>query len=196
MELTSSFWEDRYIKSETGWDIGYISTPLKTYFDQLTDRTIKILLPGGGNGYEVEYLFRNGFKQVYLLDWALKSLTNFKRRVHEFPDSQLINENFFKHDSRYDLIMEQTFFCAIEPALRGHYARHVHTLLKPGGRLVGVLFDDPLNSDHPPFGGNRKEYLTYFKPYFEIRNFDTCYNSVESRAGRELFINLIRKEIQ
>ena len=28
-ELSEHFWNDRYEKCETGWDIGHISTPLK-----------------------------------------------------------------------------------------------------------------------------------------------------------------------
>ena len=195
MELTPFFWEDRYLKNETGWDLGSVSPPLKNYFDQLSDKSIKILIPGGGNGYEAEYLFHSGFKQVFLLDWAIESLKRFKRRVKEFPKYQLINEDFFDHQDKYDLIIEQTFFCAIDPTLRELYAKHVHAMLNPGGRLVGLLFDDPLNTDHPPFGGSREEYWEYFNPYFEKHHFDTCYNSVEPRAGRELFINLVKKEL-
>ena len=54
-----SYWENRYVDATAVWDIGYVSPPLKEYFDQLTDKQLKILIPGGGNGYEAEYLFQN-----------------------------------------------------------------------------------------------------------------------------------------
>ena len=38
INLNENFWSERYQKRETGWDIGDISTPLKNYFDQLTNR--------------------------------------------------------------------------------------------------------------------------------------------------------------
>jgi hypothetical protein len=57
MKFDKSYWEEKFIKNETGWDIGYVSTPLKEYFDQLTNKDLKILIPGSGNGYEAEYLF-------------------------------------------------------------------------------------------------------------------------------------------
>ena len=44
-----NYWEERYQKQDTGWDIGTISTPLKEYIDQLTDKKCRILLPGAGN---------------------------------------------------------------------------------------------------------------------------------------------------
>ena len=35
MSLDSNSWNDRYLSNNTGWDVGYITTPLKDYFDQL-----------------------------------------------------------------------------------------------------------------------------------------------------------------
>jgi methyl halide transferase len=193
MELTSDSWNSRYVQQEIGWDVGEVSTPLKTYFDQLSDKALRILVPGGGNGYEAEYLFRNGFTNVFLLDWAISPLHRFKQRVQDFPVDHLIHQNFFEHKGQYDLIVEQTFFCALDPKLRPAYAKQMDALLKDGGKLVGVLFDGALNDDKPPFGGNKDEYIQYFTPYFTIKSLDRCYNSIAPRAGRELFINLVKK---
>jgi methyl halide transferase len=77
--------------------------------------------------------------------------------------------------------------------MRKRYAEKCASLLKKGGKLVGLLFDDKLNNDQPPFGGSKEEYMSYFQPFFDIKYFDKCYNSILPRAGRELFINLIRK---
>ncbi|MDX1544111.1 MAG: SAM-dependent methyltransferase, partial [Christiangramia sp.] len=49
--MNSEFWSTRYRDNRTGWDIGYISTPLKEYIDQLEDKELKILIPGAGNSY-------------------------------------------------------------------------------------------------------------------------------------------------
>ncbi len=46
-----NYWTNRYKIESTGWDIGYASTPLKEYIDQLSDKTIRILIPGAGNAY-------------------------------------------------------------------------------------------------------------------------------------------------
>ena len=194
MKLTSDSWNRRYLKNETGWDIGAVSLPLQTYFDQLSDKSLNILIPGSGNAYEAEYLFKKGFNNVFLLDWAISPLQRFHHRVKQFPKSHLIHRDFFKHKGKYDLIIEQTFFCAIDIKLRQAYAIKVFDLLKNGGNLVGVLFDDKLNNDHPPFGGTKKEYRSYFAPYFNFKHFERCNNSIDSRKGRELFINLVKKK--
>ena len=85
MNLSEGFWENKYKKNKTGWDLGEVSPPLKTYFDQLTNKNLKILIPGGGNSYEAEYLFKNGFKNVYVVDISETALKNIKNRVPDFP---------------------------------------------------------------------------------------------------------------
>jgi methyl halide transferase len=193
MDLTETFWDNRYKTKVTGWDLGKISTPLKTYFDQLTDKNLKILIPGGGNSYEAEYLNKKGFKNVYVVDLSKTALKNVKKRVPSFPESHLIHNDFFKLSMAFDLIIEQTFFCALHPSLRSDYAKKMAELLTKNGKLVGLFFNVPLYQDHPPFGGNKKEYLGYFKPSFNIEIMDKCYNSNESRKGEELFVKLIKK---
>ena len=45
-ELTAEFWRDRYLNNETGWDIGEVSTPIKTFFDEVENKSSQILIPG------------------------------------------------------------------------------------------------------------------------------------------------------
>lgn len=193
MKFNQQFWDEKYQKGLTGWDIGAVSTPIKEYIDQLEDKSIKILIPGGGNSYEAEYLFHNGFSNVYVMDISKEPLKNIKSRIPDFPSSHLLHQNFFTAEGQYDLIFEQTFFCAISPSKRTDYVNKMHELLKPNGYLVGLLFQIPLNDDHPPFGGNKTEYQNLFKEKFEIDIMETAYNSISPRAGNELFIKMKKK---
>lgn len=191
--LSSEYWNQRYLNNEFAWDIGEVSTPLKTYIEQLKDKHLKILIPGAGNAYEADFLMELGFKNVSVLDFAKAPLDNIKKRNPSIKDEQLIESDFFEHQDEYDLILEQTFFCALNPILRRKYVEHMNSLLKPGGKLVGVLFNDVLNSDRPPFGGDKMEYLELFEPTFKIKTFEKCYNSIKPRAERELFM-IMEKE--
>ena len=55
------------------------------------------------------------------------------------------------------------------------------------------MFDAPLNTDHPPYGGSCKEYRAYFAPFFKVDTMDSSYNSIESRIGKEVFVNMTKK---
>ena len=186
---TKNYWTQRYKEDRIGWDIGYPSTPLKIYFDQLENKELSILIPGAGNAYEAEYLFNNGFKNVFILDISEIPLVAFKKRNPDFPDSQLIQGDFFTHNKTYDLIIEQTFFCSFPPleATRKAYAKQMSKLLHTNGKLVGLWFDIPFTDDleKRPFGGDKALYLSYFAPYFKVKTFETCYNSIPKR--NELF---------
>lgn len=190
--LKESYWTERYGKGETGWDIGYVSTPIKEYIDQLQNKELKILIPGAGNAHEAEYLWNNGFKNVWVLDISKPPLKHLQERVPEFPSSQLIHADFFDHKGEYDLIIEQTFFCALPPRLRNDYVNKTAELLKPEGKLVGLLFQIPLNDNKPPFGGSREEYLNLFEKSFQNINMETAYNSIPPRQGSELFIKMFK----
>ena len=194
INLSEDFWDDRYKTNETGWDLGEISSPLKAYFDQLTNKNLKILIPGGGNSYEAEYLHNHGFKNVYVVDLSKTALNNIKRRVPSFPSSHLIHKNFFDLEMSFDLIIEQTFFCAIDPKLRPEYTKKAFELLHENGKIVGLLFDDNFGNDKPPFGGCKTEYIEHFDPHFNILTMEQAYNSHPKRAERELFLRVQKKD--
>ena len=58
--------------------------------------------------------------------------------------------------------------------------------------VIEGAVDAKLNDDHPPFGGNKQEYISYLEPFFTIDIFEKCYNSYHNRQGMELFIKLIK----
>ena len=193
MSLDSNSWNQRYLSKNTGWDIGYVSTPLKEYFDQLKNKDLRILIPGCGNSHEAEYLFSLGFQNVYVLDFSKKAINNFSSRVPGFPKDNLLCEDFFNISGNYDLIIEQTFFCAINKSKRFEYVNKIHSLLNKNGRLVGLLFNGPMNDDHPPFGGSIAEFKKLFSSLFDLKIIQSSKNSISSRNGKELFINFLLK---
>jgi len=189
MNLDKNYWATRYQQNQTGWDIGFCSTPLKEYFDQLTNKELQILIPGAGYAYEAKYLHELGFSQVYVIDLAREPLTHLKEICSDFPESHLILGDFFEHDGQYDLIVEQTFFCAIDPSLREAYVQKMKSLLQPKGKLVGVLFNRDFEGG-PPFGGCVEDYRLLFEKHFDAVNMEACYNSIEPRNGNEVFIRV------
>ena len=188
INLDANFWNQRYEDQDTGWDLKSVSPPIKKFFETYSNKKARILIPGAGNAWEAEFIFNAGFKEVHVLDYAALAVENFKKRFPAFPSEQIFCEDFFKHRETYDCIVEQTFFCALDPNLRTAYVEKMFDLLRPGGFIVGLLFNDALNSDKPPFGGNETEYRSLFEKKFELVKLETAYNSAGPRAEREFFI--------
>ncbi len=194
--LDASFWNARWKEGATGWDIGNVSTPIKEYFDQVKNKNAAILIPGAGNGYEAEYIAKKGFQNITVVDLAQQPLDNLKNRCPQINNQSLLCCNFFDLDAshKFDIIIEQTFFCALNLDLRESYAQKMASLLAPGGKLVGLLFDFPLSTSGPPFGGSIEEYRALFSKYFDIKKLERCYNSIAPRSGKELWIHLVKKQ--
>lgn len=191
--LDNNYWDKRYDEKQTGWDIGHISEPLKKYIDQLTDRNISILVPGCGNAYEAEYLLELGFTNITLVDISPVLVHTIEKKLGTYQGKQLQLRcaDFFDLQLTVDLVIEQTFFCALDPIHRKDYVNKMAEIIKPGGKLVGVLFDRSFEGG-PPFGGNKAEYEKLFSKKFKINIMAPCYNSIDSRKGSELFISLTK----
>lgn len=193
MKLNKDYWENRYHLNEIGWDIGTVSTPLKEYIDQIENKELKILIPGAGNGYEFEYLYNAGFQNVFVIDIAKTPLENIQKRMPHLDDKHLIHKDFFELNDTFDLIIEQTFFCAIATDLRKKYVLKMSSLLNSGSKIVGLLFQFPLTEKGPPFGGNENEYRALFQNQFNIKTLESAHNSIKPRENNELFFIFEKK---
>ncbi|MCO5248733.1 MAG: TPMT family class I SAM-dependent methyltransferase [Chitinophagales bacterium] len=193
MVLDQNFWNSRWETGQTGWDIGYPSTPIATFFDTYTNKNAAILIPGCGNAYEAEYLLEKGFTNITLVDIAPAAVERLQNKFKNKPSVKVILGNFFEQEGLYDVIIEQTFFCTLSLDGRNQYVEKCASLLNDNGIIVGVLFNVNFGFDHPPFGGDKNEYLKRFIPLFKIKTMESAYNSIIPRANSELFINLIKK---
>ena len=83
------------------------------------------------------------------------------------------------------MLLEQTFFCALNPSLRKDYVLKMNDLLNANGKLSGLLFDFELTENGPPFGGDKETYYKLFKDNFKIKTLESAYNSIEGRKDKE-----------
>ncbi|MCB1137358.1 MAG: methyltransferase domain-containing protein [Leptospiraceae bacterium] len=198
VEELERFWSQRYESGQTGWDLGAVSPPLKHWIDTWKSECKEdraVLLPGCGNAYEANYLLDNGFLDVTVVDIAWPAIHQLQQRMSKQSAEHLshlatVHGDFFDLNHRYSLILEQTFFCALDPSLRQPYVQKMHDLLEPEGELAGVLFDAPMYDHRPPFGGTATEYRELFAPYFDFLIWEACSISHPARQGSELLFRL------
>jgi len=191
--LDENYWNQQYMANATGWDLGEVAPATKEYIDALPSKDIHILIPGCGNAHEAVYLLKQGFTNVTVIDIAPVLVNKLKQKFSGAKGITIIHGDFFTHSKKYDLIFEQTFFCALPPFMRQQYVFQMHFLLKTGGILAGLLFDRDFEVG-PPFGGSQPEYENLFRGSFIFRQFSECQNSIEKRFGSELFVEFEKKE--
>ncbi len=193
--LDQEYWDTQYKTNATGWDLGKISPAIQAFTKTLENKNTRILIPGCGNSYEAEHLLNEGFTNITVIDIAPTLIENLQKKFQNNPNIQIILGDFFEHQADYELIIEQTFFCALPPTMREQYVRKMHELLSDKGKLVGLLFNKTFESG-PPFGGSQSEYEQLFEPHFEFLQMDLCQNSIKPRANSELFIEFQKKDLK
>lgn len=192
--MDKAYWEARWQENKTGWDIGYPSPAIVGYVKQCIDKEAAILIPGCGNAHEAFALQQEGFRNVTVLDISPTAIALVKESLRNEDALRIVEGDFFRHQGQYDVVLEQTFFCALEPSRRPDYARQAAALLKTNGLIAGVLFNRAFNEPGPPFGGNSSVYREAFCPLFIIKKLEPCYNSIPERSGSELFFIFEKKE--
>lgn len=189
--LDQSYWDSQWQNHTTGWDLGEVSPPIKKYIDSWLNKNSKILIPGCGSAYEAGYLLQQGFTNITVIDISPTLVDDLKAKFAGNDNISIVLGDFFAHEGQYDLIIEQTFFCALPLFMRPKYVAKMHQLLKPEGTLAGLLFNRTFESG-PPFGGDKETYLTLFKDAFDILQMDISPDSALPRANTELFFEFSR----
>lgn len=183
--LDDQYWDAQWKSNTTGWDLGEPAPPLVTLIDRLENKNASILIPGCGSAYEAQYLIERGFTDITLIDISQTACDKLDDKFSENAQVKILCKDFFSHNERYDVIIEQTFFCALPPTLRQRYVWKMHQLLNENGVLAGLLFNRTFEAS-PPFGGSREEYEKLFQASFDIQKMETAPNSVTPRANTEL----------
>ena len=191
--LDQNYWNAQWASNKIGWDVGNATPAITNYLAQYTNKTAAIFIPGCGSAHEAEYLLQHGFTNVTLIDIAPNAVESLSKKFAGAAQVKVLCDDFFTHQGNYDLIIEQTFFCAIPPLRRKEYAQKAASLLNPNGKVIGLLFNRTFEKAGPPFGGSSCEYKSIFEPYFIIKKMEECHNSIAPRAGTEVFINFVKK---
>jgi len=186
IENPQEFWNTRWETGQTGWDIGAPSPAFITYFSDFAQKNAAILIPGCGSGHEAEFLLSNGFTNITVIDIAPKAVAILNEKFKSNPNITILCSDFFQHEGSYDYIVEQTFFCAIDPNLREAYAQQTNELLQPNGKIIAILFDRSFEGK-PPYGGSKEEYIQLFTTNFNILSLEPNQLSIPQRMGSELF---------
>jgi len=196
--ITSSqpeYWEKSYKSGEMGWDIGE-PTPIFKNWIQTQKESLSICILGAGNGWDALHFAEKGH-EVTAVDFAKSAVLNMNvAAAKRGLQLNILHADIFNLDkiftNTFDIVLEYTCFCAIDPDQRKDYIRLVNNILNPFGKFVGLLFpiDKKLNDDGPPFGVDINSTIELFEKYFILVKKEIPAQSIERRKGREIFVIL------
>ncbi|MBL8955037.1 MAG: methyltransferase domain-containing protein [Myxococcaceae bacterium] len=185
--LDATYWNDLYLKGDTGWDKGVASPPLARMLREgVVPKGSSIAVIGAGRGHDAIEAARLGYR-VTAVDFAAEAAKDISNNAHGAGVrlDVLQADLFTGLKGPYDAVLEHTCFCAIDVARRDEYVTAIARALKPGGTLFGLFYAHGREGG-PPFDVSEDEVRRRFSGRFVIERLRRAPDSFEARAGREL----------
>lgn len=197
-------WENLYQEGITPWDKGLPSPPLVQWLEKNSGpQGDQILVPGCGRGHDVKEIARQRRGGAITgLDISPSAL-EFARSESTADNVIYLEDDLFRLPSTemagsFDWIWEHTCYCAIEMSLREAYVEAVHSLLTPGGELLGIFFLDPYDDEHlpgggPPHGTSEEDLVEKFEGSGRFKIVERYVPDVSypGREGLELMLRMV-----
>jgi len=190
---TPKFWEELYLAERTGWDLGGPTPIFKEWLEEHRGQGEKVCMLGAGGGYDALEFARAGYR-VTAVDFAPTPMRRLEKQAGKgrLAVTAIIMDLFqlpTRYPDYFDLVVEYTTFCAIDPHQRDVYVATLASILKPEGRCLALFF--PLEQDPetgPPFGMSQLEIRERFQRYFHIVSEEWPEHSIPTRRLRELLV--------
>jgi SAM-dependent methyltransferase len=188
-----------YITDSAGWDL---KSPNPVFVELLRNKDLikpgKLLITGCGKGYDAVAAAKAGF-DVTAVDFSPVALEH----ARELAESELVRIKFVEEDiftlgnewlDAYDVVYEYTTYCAINPSRRKEFAQKISSFIKPGGKLLALIFPvderegDPASLSHrePPFRIDLTEFYRNFSEFLQLEFSSKRISSVKPRENKEV----------
>lgn len=180
-----AFWNQRYQAAETPWALHKVPNALRSFLKR-AKKGGRVLVPGCGTHHEAIRAFQTAGFEVIAIDFSPVAIAETRKALGPNRTGGVVRADFFQYDfrTRFDLIYERTFLCALHPRRWPRYARRVAQLLRPGGALVGIFFYGT-EPEPPPYPLTARQAREIFGQHFRLLRDTKVSDSVAMFAGME-----------
>ena len=188
-------WEGRWQSGDTPWDLGRAPPSLEQTLAQLGSTPLDVAVPGAGRAHDA-LAFAAAGHRVTAIDIAPSALAAAATQAEALDLPLTLLEADWLDPSAhapatFDLVWEQTCYCAIPPARRADYARTLARVLRPGGRYVGLFWQHGREGG-PPYHVTPAAVASDIGPWFEIEIIEVLA-AEDSLRGDEFLLTAVRK---
>lgn len=189
---SAAYWNESYTEvARPGWEMEEPNPALVSALPPLKLHPQRVLVLGAGSGNDAAHLAALGH-HVTAVDFSDEALERAKKKFGGKENLRFVKADVFKlpmeFDASFDLIIEHTLFCAIDPQRRNELTKVWRRCLTDTGFILGLFFtiDRP---NGPPYGTTewelRERFKKGFRPLYWMR---LRQQSHPSRQGMETLV--------
>ena len=194
----AGFWEGLYAGGQDGWELGGPAPALEDWLAAggKFEPAARIAVPGAGRGHDARLLARHGYR-VTAFDFAGAAVAEARRLAAADGVAVAVEQRDVftlarDYTGAFDGVWEYTCFCAIDPARREEYARVLHAILRPAGRLLACFYPLREGDGGPPFPVSREAIDRALAGRFTVLRAGPPGRSAEHRRGLEWLVEARR----
>lgn len=184
------FWDEIYRKEVPPWELHKPHPAFTALVPKLKLTRSRVLVLGAGSGSDAAYFAEQGHI-VTAVDFSAEAVTAAKAKYADLTNLRFMQSDIFNlptsMNGQFDLIVEHTCYCAIDPTRRNELVRIWRRLLADNGHVLGVFFAIDKRSG-PPFGGSEWEIRARLSKGFQPLYWLRWHQSVADRLGTELLV--------
>jgi SAM-dependent methyltransferase len=185
------FWSEHYKAAvPPRWDLNDAAEAFKDMLHRLKFPKSRILVLGCGGGHDAAFFAQAGHV-VTAVDFSAEAIQKAKAtygHLHNLSFEQMDVFNLpHEWNFSFDVVIEHTLFCAIDPALHQKLITVWKRVLHEEGQLLSVFFT-MLKRMGPPYGITEFELRALLMPHFQFLFWGRLRNSIPDRLGKELFV--------
>ncbi|KAI5070144.1 hypothetical protein GOP47_0014487 [Adiantum capillus-veneris] len=163
----SNSWEQCWVEDVTPWDLGKVTPVVADLVERNNLPVGRALVPGCGSGYDVVALASRA-RHVIGLDISATAVEHAQKI---WAGTKSINVEFVCWDffnympgAPFDLILDYTFFCALQPSMRPLWGSKIADLLSSEGELITIMFPMDSFEGGPPYAVSLAAYENALHP--------------------------------
>jgi SAM-dependent methyltransferase len=201
----ASYWDEAYRGNRDGWDMG-TPTPVFVHLldawgprihhlvpgalaDVGADSRLRVMVPCSGRGHDALLFAEHGY-DVTAVDFADSAAQHLRDAAETHGlDLEVISDDLFSlardRPAAYDMLLEYTCLCAIDPVRREEYVNMCASVLRPGGLFFGLIFPVDGRPGGPPWNIDTAELAAMMDRFFTLKYDEVPDTSVKPRLGRE-----------
>lgn len=184
-----SHWESRYVEGTTPWDLGAPPEVIDRLAREV-ESPARVLVPGAGYGHDAIGWARAGHDAV-AADFAPSAVAGARDRAAQQGLDSFRAEvvDVFEPPTAwlgsFDVVSEQTLLCAIDPTRRAAYVEAIASVLRPGGQLFAILWNNG-SEGGPPFDLTPQIVRPLLETHFDVDGVEWLEPGEHPRPGQFL----------